>query len=184
MGTREIQIRGGLFALVDDEEFQRLSQYTWRLHRQGYATRGGGCGNFMMHHEVFGKPPKGFMVDHINGNKLDNRRANLRLATKSQNNANSVPRRSASKSSSFKGVSWNEAAQGWRAQIQKDGKGRVIGLFADEVAAAYAYDLAAVETFGDFARPNFPDVPLVTKRAVVAERQCGRHKRRSLRGAS
>ena len=93
-------------------------------------------------------------IDHKNNDPSDNRLANLRLATDSQNQANTP--KQAHNTSGFKGVSWFRRDRKWRAEIQKDGKSRHLGYFADPVDAARAYDAKAKELHGDFARLNFP----------------------------
>jgi hypothetical protein len=94
-------------------------------------------------------------VDHRNGYGLDNTDPNLRVATEVENGRNRQP--NAGASSGFKGVSWHRQHQKWSARIMVSGKSRWLGLFADEVAAARAYDDAAVELHGAFTRLNFPD---------------------------
>jgi hypothetical protein len=93
-------------------------------------------------------------VDHINRDVRDNRRANLRLATHSENLVNSK-KRSDSKTSHFKGVSWFKPMNSWRAHINLNRKQISLGYFDDEIEAAKAYDDAAKEIYGPFANPNF-----------------------------
>jgi hypothetical protein len=102
----------------------------------------------MLHWDVMGSK----FVDHINGNGLDNRDENLRLATNSQNQMNS--RKRSGTSSRYKGVSLQRKR--WRAQIKLDGKLIYLGMFDTEEQAAMAYDYAAIELFGEFSRINFP----------------------------
>lgn len=97
----------------------------------------------------------GDLVDHINRNPLDNRTANLRLATRSQNAANrGADRRRNGTTSRHKGVSFNKARGKWCAYIHVDGKTRSLGRFEAEDDAARAYNKAAVEAWGEFARLN------------------------------
>jgi hypothetical protein len=91
-------------------------------------------------------------VDHINGDGLDNRKSNLRLATRAQNGCNLRPQQG--KSSRFKGVAWHVCGK-WRAHISPNRTQIALGLFDDEIDAALAYDMAALAQFGEFARPNF-----------------------------
>lgn len=103
---------------------------------------------------ILGRPlAKGEHVDHIDRDGCDNRRSNLRLATNSQNMGNQVSRTGTSK---YKGVSWHKAKAKWHAYIRLDGRTRHLSYFTDEAAAARAYDEAARELFGEFARKNFP----------------------------
>jgi len=92
-------------------------------------------------------------VDHINGFGLDNRRSNLRASDYATNATNQRIRKN--NTSGYKGVARN--GRGWRALIQKDGHKTHLGTFATPELAALAYDQAAIELFGEFARPNFPD---------------------------
>lgn len=106
---------------------------------------------------------KGYLIDHINQDKLDNRRTNLRLATRSQNEANKKKRRTqAGKNklgSKYKGVTFSKdnKANPWRAIIICDKKRNNIGYFPEEKEAALAYDKEAYKMFGDYAFLNFPD---------------------------
>jgi hypothetical protein len=114
-----------------------------------------------MHHFILGEKTR---VDHHDGNSLNNRRGNLRIATQSQNRAN-IGKPSGNHSSRYKGVAWNKGKSatggGWRAQIGFDYKKIHLGCFKDEVDAATAYNFKAFELFGEFARFNhpFPEEP-------------------------
>jgi hypothetical protein len=101
-------------------------------------------------------PPDGMEVDHINGNKIDNRRANLRIVTRSQNQMNRM-KSGEGMSSKFKGVSFAALRQRWVAYITQDRIKIQIGYYKDELAAARAYDAKARELFGEFAYLNFPE---------------------------
>ena len=107
-----------------------------------------------MHNVIAGAP----QVDHVNGDGLDNRRANLRPASTAQNARNRS--RPSTNRSGFKGVSWVRDRGHWRAGIKVDGRSLNLGSFADPVEAAKAYDEAARRLHGKFARPNFPEVLL------------------------
>ena len=104
-----------------------------------------------MHREII-NAPAGMQIDHINGNGLDNRKANLRLCNNAQNQQN---RRKRSRATSlFKGVGWHDNR--WRARITVNGKQIEIGRFKSEFLAAEAYDQKAIELFSEFANLNFP----------------------------
>ena len=95
-------------------------------------------------------------VDHINGNRLDNRKENLRLATPQQNQMNRKSHRNST--SKYKGVSWDKSRNKWRALIMIDNKYKHIGRYQDEREAALAYDKAARELFGEYAHLNFEEI--------------------------
>ncbi len=107
-----------------------------------------------MHREIM-QPPKGMVVDHINGNGMDNSRANQRVCTQEENGHNSRPH---GRSSRFKGVSYNEILNLWQAGICVNRLTKTIGYFDDETEAAKAYDREALRRFGQFAWLNFPEV--------------------------
>lgn len=99
------------------------------------------------------KADEGIVVDHINGNPLDNRKSNLRLCSQAENCYNSAKRSGAK--SKYKGVSIRDEAKPFRARLHKDGKEYHLGSFETEIEAAIAYDVKAKEMFGEFARLNF-----------------------------
>lgn len=92
-------------------------------------------------------------LDHIDGDRLNNRIENLRAATSQQNQRNIRSQKNSS--SKFLGVNWQKTAKKWRARIKFNGKQKSLGLFTDEIEAAKAYDAAAREHHGEFANPNF-----------------------------
>jgi hypothetical protein len=138
-------------ALVDAEDYERVSQFKWgAIQKKHLWYAHCGWANIYMHQLVFG--PHTHEIDHKNGNGLDNRKANLREATRSQQTAN-ARKTSKPTSSVYKGVVRCRGA--WRAQIQPDGKCIYLGSFQSEEEAARAYDDAAREVFGEFANTNF-----------------------------
>ena len=149
-----IALTQGHFAIVDDADLPTvLAVGRWQLNRcdgrlyAGHATNGA---NVRLHTFLTGWP----LVDHINGDGLDNRRANLRPATPSQNGANINP--PSSNTSGYKGVTFYKRTARWRAHITVEKTQRHLGYFPTAEAAARAYDAAAFQTWGEFARPNFP----------------------------
>lgn len=103
-----------------------------------------------LHREIC-QPPTGMDVDHIDNNGLNNRRSNLRHATRSQNLANRPKSRGRCR---FKGVYWDANRRLWQAMLRVNGKNRHLGRFADEVEAAKAYNIAALAAWGEFATVN------------------------------
>lgn len=156
-----IPLTQGKFAMVDDEDFDAVSQFKWhakKLGRRVYATRSikkpnGKYSLQLMHRFLMPDVPE---IDHEDGNGLNNqRKSNLRPAT-TQQNAQGFRRKSSGKTSKFRGVSWHKKAGKWRAYICLDDKHKHLGHFNSEIDAAKAYDIAARKYFGDFASPNFP----------------------------
>lgn len=153
--------------IVDFADYEWLSAYSWCLVNQKYAGRAIPNDNpaqrqkFIYMHKVILGAGDDVQVDHINGNKLDNRRANLRICTAAQNQLNkakpSLNKFRQQPTSQYKGVHWRAARRRWEVLIMVDGKQRYIGRFKDEIEAAHAYDAAAHQYHGDFARVNFPD---------------------------
>ena len=154
--------RSGKHAIVDAQDFEALTSLAcWHVNSQGYArrsfTRAMRCGEvklpFLMHRIVMGALGEQ-EVDHVNGNRLDNPRCNLRFATYAQNRMN-IPKFHGKFASRFKGVTWHKQHQKWYACISINKTSKFLGLFAQEEDAARAYDIAAIEHFGEFARINF-----------------------------
>lgn len=160
--VQKVPLTGGKYAIVDDEDHGWISRYKWQFGGGGYPMRGVNLGNrnfitVYMHRLIMRAGPSE-QVDHIDGNTLDNRRSNLRRASHTQNARNSVKRRSRAHTSRFKGVCWVKSQGRWRAYITVDRRRIHLGRYFDEEQAARAYDRAAVEHFGEFARLNFPEV--------------------------
>ncbi len=159
---RRIPLTQGKFAVADPDDFYWLSKYKWtasRVYNKFYAVRSELCKisgkrkSYRMHREV-AHTPEGLECDHINGNSLDNRKANLRSATRQQNCWNSRKRRPKSLSK-YKGVSYSKRGRPWKAMLTVNGKRMYFGSFNKEAEAAKAYDTAAKKYFGKFAALNF-----------------------------
>lgn len=140
-------------AIIDVADADLVTQYKWHAAK-GYAIAAGrvdGRRKTISMHRIILAAPDGQEVDHINGDRLDNRRANLRLVSRADNMKN---KRAYGGSSVFKGVNWRERAGKWIAQIQVDGKCSHIGQFDSELDAAWHYNREAARLFGEFARLN------------------------------
>ena len=155
---KRITLTNGLQTLVDDCDYTYLSQWKWGFNR-GYAVKTSHKGVRSMSRIIarrMGLGIEGMEVDHINvrdpDNKLNNQRLNLRLATHPQNTLNRLP--TAANKSGYKGVCWCEENKNWRATIEINGVYCRLGNFDTAVEAAAAYDAAATEHHGDFARIN------------------------------
>jgi hypothetical protein len=146
-----IHLTKGKSTIVDDEDLARLSDLTWTLHNKGYAKAIVDRQTILMHRFIM-QPVTGQDVDHINGNKLDNRRSNLRLCTRSENLMNRGGE--VGSSSHFKGVCRHASRPGWMARITVNGKSIYLGYFKTEEDAAHAYNSAARIYHGEFARLN------------------------------
>jgi hypothetical protein len=155
--VHEILLPSGEVAIVDKADVELVSGFRWRRLHNGYVYADRFCWRIALHRLVAG-PRDGETVDHVNGDPLDNRAINLRIATPSQNSANrGIDRRRAGRSSKYKGVSWNSERQRWRVYVHFKGKTRHVGAFSDEKEAARAYDRAALAIWGEFARLNNVD---------------------------
>lgn len=145
------------YATIDESDRELVATKSWRLMRIKIAHRelfyAHAAGNVLLHRFLLCEPP--CLVDHINGDGLDNRRQNLRLCTHTDNMRN-IRKTLSRTSSSFKGVSWITRDRRWRAAIMVNRIRLVLGHFHDESDAAMAYDAAARHHFGKFARLNFP----------------------------
>lgn len=158
--VREVPLSQGKFALVDDDDFDRVMRHKWTAAtsngRRWYAKRSilqdGKCINCLLHRFILGVPDA-IRIDHENGDGLDCRKVNMRYASPRQNARNM--RRSARNTSGFKGV--HRVRDGWIAQISADGKPRFLGVHESKEYAARVYDAAARRLFGEFARCNFAD---------------------------
>jgi hypothetical protein len=156
--------KGRAFAIVDDEDFDELSKYSWQIVG-GYASRhlewpsgkGGKWRNISMHRQIMGLGDNDDChVDHIDRNPLNNCKANLRLCKPAENFRNRKVL--STNTSGYKGVSWHAALKKWRAQIQVDGKKIMLGVYETPEAAHQAYCIKAAELHGQFANREILDV--------------------------
>lgn len=155
---KEIILTQGKIALIDDEDFEMVSKHKWRLQKgrnthyaitQIYHKR---KMQAILMHRLILNPAENMDVDHINHNGWDNTRSNIRVCTKSQNCMNRNTHKGSS--SIYKGVCWHKQCNKWRSRIRIHGKLIHLGDFHNEIDAAKAYNIKAVELFGEFAKLN------------------------------
>lgn len=172
---KEIPLSRGMVALVDDCDYERVSQYKWCIDGNGYVVRaesyyvdGKRKRRKIMLHRFIMDAPQGFAVDHRQHDLLDNRRSNLRLATNQQNRANSRPNKNCV--SQYKGVTLRSKDLKWEAHIRINGKRSFLGAYLSETDAARAYDVAALTAWGEFAYLNFECNRHLYLQAITAQR--------------
>lgn len=158
--VKELPLTKGYVAIVEDEDFDWLSQWKWTAKDCGntvYGMRkyrkGGRQFTISLHRQIMGNP-EGMEVDHEDRNGLNNRRSNLRVVSHKANAYNA--KMNSRNTSGFRGVHRNPTRQRWVARIMHEGKSRTLGTFDDIVEAAKAYDQAAREWHGPTAFQNFP----------------------------
>lgn len=138
--------------LIDDEDYDEVNKYSWTLHRDSnhaYANINGYIcllGRFILNYDG------PLDVDHKDVNVLNYQKDNLRLATRSQNNANQ--NKKSNTSSKYKGVTWVKNRSKWQSSLKINGRSLYLGSYSSEKAAAHAYNKAAIVNFGEFARVN------------------------------
>jgi len=158
---KKIQLTQGYNAIVDNADYEYLNQYNWHAYRNGNMFYAKGWVNgrrTLMHRLILGIVDKSkICVDHINRNGLDNRKCNLRVASKAQNMWNSHKKsywRGYPVSSRYKGVTWHKDTKRWLAQAVYNSRHHHLGLYDTEEEAALAYNIFAKEYYGEFARLN------------------------------
>jgi hypothetical protein len=162
---REIELTQGKMAIVDDEDFEWLNSMTWCAARKTtpnavrfvsqtsiWDRENERSINISMHQMIMGRPLHGLVIDHVNGDPLDNRRANLRYATLADNVRNRKKYKATA--SRFKGIYWEPERQCWRAAVWIGGKQKRLGRFKEERDAAAAYNEGAKLHYGAFALLN------------------------------
>lgn len=155
---KTIALSTGHLAVIDDSDYEAVAAHVWygRIVRTSsrecvYADARIDGKNVSMHRFINGHSG---LIDHWDGDGLNNRRHNLRSANRSQNGANRF--KNVGSSSKFKGVSWEVRPAKWQARIMKNGVARYLGCYPDECDAAQVYNFVAEELFGEFARLNTP----------------------------
>jgi len=152
---QKIKVGRNHFALVDDEDVLKVKNYYWSYHI-GYARDV--KKNILMHRLIMNCKPEE-KIDHINRNRLDNRKENLRICSQADNVRNHPAKLTSKRTSKYKGVCFQNKPRlknKWIAQITFNYKTEHIGSFPDEISAARAYDEYAKKYFGEFAVLNFP----------------------------
>jgi len=164
-----IELTAGKFALVDDEDFEMVNALNWNAnfqHTTWYARAWQKPKRILMHRLIMGVTDSGILVDHRNHDGLDNRRNNLRIASKADNCRNKSHRNGTS--SKYHGVCWHKATNKWITKICVDYTDIHLGIFEKEEDAALAYNVAAVKYFDKFANLNIiPDTrELLAKNSI------------------
>jgi hypothetical protein len=147
-GVRMIPLGDGFYAYVDAADYPELTRHVWYLSN-GYAVRNENSKRIYMHRQLV-EAPVGMVVDHIDGNRANNCRFNLRVCTRSENLRNQ--RKRLGSRSRFKGVLYDKQYHKWFAVCERHFR----GYFDDEIQAARAYDRMAAQYLDEFARLNFP----------------------------
>jgi hypothetical protein len=177
---KQISLHGkygaGKYVLVDDEDYESLNKYKWFSDKHGYASRGvsqNGKPQRILMHRVILETPKGLVTDHINGNRLDNRRSNLRIATQTENTYNSKPK--SGSSVPYKGVCWDKMRGMWQVRVMIGGKVQFHEYVDNAKYAGRLYDFYARKIFGEYAYLNFPNELLLSheKRELRASNTSG-----------
>ena len=159
---RRIYLGEGEWTILDQGDYCRLGNYQWTINGsrgryyavRNVKTEAGKTKRVYMHREIM-NPPAGLLVDHKNNDPLDNRRENLRNATRSQNMQNRRKKKNAT--SKYMGVCLIKAEGKWGARVKHEGKLILLGRFDNEIDAALAYDAAVRKHHVEFARLNFPE---------------------------
>ena len=150
---KKISLTNGGVTLISDEDYSEVSKYKWFLKRETHKesvirTIGKiSLSRFLLN------PPKGMLVDHIDGNRLNNQRENIRICTPAENARNTILY--STNTSGFRGVMWKKSNKKWHARITVNYKRISLGFFDSITDAAKAYNKAAKEYFGEFARLNY-----------------------------
>jgi len=142
--------------LIDEDDLAVVLEHKWCINRKEQGKRTAyvrrTTDSLKLHQLIMGEAPEGMVIDHVNGDGLDNRRKNLRYCTHAENHANEEKRRGGT--SVFKGVGLDTDRNKWSAKLTAFGKTKNLGRFDTEEEAAVAYDTEARKVFGDFARLN------------------------------
>jgi hypothetical protein len=151
-GQTRSDVKREFLVMVDDDDFDYLNQFYWQVDKYDTVrTHKNSTGYYLIHRMIM-KAPKGVEIDHIDGNRLNNQKSNLRFATSSQNKINRGARKD--NQSGFKGVSWHKQRKKWAARIMIDKKYQHLGLFDTKIEAAKVYNQHALKHYGEYAWLN------------------------------
>lgn len=151
-GKTRSDVKRQWLVMVDDEDFDYLNQFYWQVDRyKTVQTHKNDTGERLIHRLIM-KPPKGVEIDHIDGNRLNNQKSNLRFATSSQNKINRGARKD--NKSGYKGVSWHKQNKNWTARLMINGKYQHLGSFKDISEAVQVYNQSALKHYGEYAWLN------------------------------
>lgn len=150
---KQIPLTQGKIALVDDGDYEWLTQWKWRYSKSGYAIRSiwPECKTILMHRAIM-NTPEGFEVDHIDHDGCNNQRSNLRNCSHAENTKNHLKHKN--NKSGYNGVFWDKKNERWETRIRVDGRRIHLGRFESLEDAAKAFDKAALKYYGEFARLN------------------------------
>ena len=165
-GDSYIHLGDCAYARIDNDDIERIKTLTWRYSKDSYAVSNRSSGRTIAMHRFLINAPKGMLVDHIDGNPLNNRKSNLRLATAVQNQYNRWI--SKANTSGFRGVSKDKRTGKWRASIRIDGKKIELGLFDDLYKASEKYEEYAKVHHGEFYRSSFHNDAFSSSPQVIA----------------
>ncbi len=154
--SKLITLSKGYSTIVDDEDYERLSEFKWYcIVSRGRHTTVVGYNKYSKKSQIMSRLimdcPKDRVVDHINHDTMDNRRSNLRICTRTQNGQNRNKQKALSQ---YKGLSWNKILKKWLVRIQVNNERLYLGLFMTELGAACVYNIAARKYHGEYARLN------------------------------
>ena len=140
----------GVDAWIDLEDFAKVYLYSWYLHSEGYAVASDGRDKLYLHRYIMGVTDPKIFVDHEDHDRLNNRKNNLRVCERTQNQWNRKPR------GKFKGITYIPRKDKWQVRLRANGVVYNLGYYKDPVEAAKAHDRKAIELHGQFASLNFP----------------------------
>ncbi len=150
-GQKRSDAKRKLKIMVDDTDYKYLNSFSWQVSKENTVVARINKRTILMSRLIM-NAPENLEVDHISGNRLDNQRSNLRLATSSQNKMNRGPRKD--NKCGYKGVSWHKQNKKWTSRIMANGKYQHLGLFDNILDAVEAYNSAAKKYFKEFAWTN------------------------------